>query len=64
MAQMPIELELERDQTTVVGDVDAFIKYLESGQAVRDWYDRIQALTEKCDFFLREHSQEWQHIII
>jgi serine acetyltransferase len=28
-------------ETAVIGDVDAFIDYVESGQALRDWHERI-----------------------
>jgi ATP-dependent helicase/DNAse subunit B len=64
MAVMPIELCLEREETTVVGDIDAFIEYVENGKAKKDWYDRMAAREEERDAFLREHSQVWSHIII
>ena len=64
MFYLPPELALASDETTVVGDIDAFIEYVESGQALRDWHERLAILTEECDAFLREHSHVWSHIII
>ena len=64
MFYLPPELALASDETTVVGDIDAFIEYVESGQALRDWHERLAVLTAECDAFLREHSQVWSHIII
>lgn len=64
MAAMPIELAIVPEDTTIVGDIDAFIDYVENGQALRDWHDRLAAQTEECDAFLREHSHVWSHIII
>ena len=61
---LPPELALASEETTVVGDIDAFIEYVESGQALRDWHERLAILTEECDAFLREHSHVWSHIII
>jgi hypothetical protein len=64
MFYLPPELALASEETTVVGDIDAFIEYVESGQALRDWHERLAILTEECDTFLREHSHVWSHIII
>lgn len=64
MAYLPAELAIEPEDTTVIGDVEAFMEYVESGQALRDWHDRIAALSAECDAFLREHSHVWNHIII
>ena len=38
---LPPELAETLEETTVVGDLDAFIAYLESGQALQDWNERI-----------------------
>jgi len=64
MAYLPAELAIEPEDTTIVGDIDTFIAYVESGQALHDWYERLAALTEECDAFLHEHSHVWSHIII
>jgi hypothetical protein len=40
---LPPELIEHPDDTTVIGDIDAFIEYLESGQALRDWNERLAA---------------------
>ncbi|MGE3540272.1 MAG: hypothetical protein AB7N91_22885 [Candidatus Tectimicrobiota bacterium] len=64
MAYLPAELSVEPEDTTVIGDIEAFMTYVENGQALRDWQDRLVALSEECDAFLREHSHVWSHIII
>ena len=64
MACLPAELAMAPEETTVVGDIDAFIEYLESGQSLRDWHERLAVLTAECDAFLREHSHVWSHIVI
>ncbi len=38
---LPPELLDTLEETTVVGDLDAFIAYCESGQALEDWHERI-----------------------
>jgi hypothetical protein len=38
---LPPELLEEPEDTTVIGDVEAFMDYLDSGQAERDWHERI-----------------------
>jgi hypothetical protein len=49
---LPPELAEEHDDTTVVGDIDAFIAYVESGQAMLDWQERmalrLKELEELC----------------
>ena len=64
MFYLPPEIALTLEETTIVGDIDAFIEYVENGQALRDWHERLAVLTEECDAFLREHSHVWSHIII
>jgi hypothetical protein len=64
MFYLPPELALASEETTIVGDIDTFIEYVESGQALRDWHERLAILAEECDTFLREHSHVWSHIII
>ena len=56
MFYLPPELALASGGDHIVGDIDAFIEYVESGQALRDWHERLAILTEECDAFLREHS--------
>jgi hypothetical protein len=38
---LPPELAEIAEETTVIGDVDAFMEYIESGQALQDWNERI-----------------------
>lgn len=41
--QMPLPPELleEPEETAVIGDLDAFMQYIDSGQAEQDWHERI-----------------------
>ena len=38
---LPSELLEEPEETAVVNDVEAFMDYIDSGQAERDWHERI-----------------------
>ena len=38
---LPWELLDIEEETTVVGDVDALIAHIESGEALQDWCDAI-----------------------
>jgi hypothetical protein len=64
MSHLPTELIEASDETEVIGDIDAFIEYVESGQALRDWHDRLGVIAEEYEVFLREHSHVWSHIVI
>jgi hypothetical protein len=46
---LPPELADTPEDTTVIGDLDAFIDYLESGQALRDWNERIAQRAKELD---------------
>jgi hypothetical protein len=54
---LPPELLEEPEETTVVGDVEAFIAYVESGQALQDWEERLairlRELDELCELPVR-----------
>ena len=60
---LPENLRVVPNETAVVGDVDAFMDYVEDGLALLDWHLRIASVAEECDSFLREHSRVWAHII-
>lgn len=64
MPPLPVDMTYTPEETTVLGDIDAFIAYVESGQALTDWDARISSQTAECDAFLREHGHVWGHIII
>ena len=38
---LPPELAEHPEDTAVVGDLEAFMEYIESGQALHDWNERI-----------------------
>jgi hypothetical protein len=38
---LPPELLEEPEETAVIGDLDAFMQYIDSGQAEQDWHERI-----------------------
>ena len=49
---LPPELEELSEETAVVGDLEAFIDYIECGQAMQDWNERLaQRLKELEELF-------------
>ncbi len=62
--RLPADLNAVSEDTALVGDEDAFIAYLENGQAGRDWDERLLQLKEECDAFLEAHRHVWAHIVI
>ncbi len=38
---LPPELLEVPEETAVIGDIDTFMEYVDSGQAERDWDERI-----------------------
>jgi hypothetical protein len=46
---LPLELLEEPAETTVVGDIEAFIAYVESGQALQDWNARLTARRQELE---------------
>ena len=60
---LPSELLNAMDETTVVGDLDAFMVYLESGQAWQDWKRLHAAAVKELDGFVQARSRSWRHII-
>ena len=44
---LPHELAEIPDDTDVKGDIDAFMEYVESGQAAQDWNERIEKLMDE-----------------
>ena len=60
---LPVVLLNTPDDTTVLGDLDAFIAYVENGQALQDWR-RLQAeAAQELHTFLRVHNHSWRHIV-
>ena len=41
------------NETDVVGDVEAFVDYVECGKALHDWHERLGILFKECDAYLR-----------
>lgn len=50
--------------TDVFGDVDAFIDYIEVGQAWQDWHERLAESAYERELFFREHGRYWRHIVL
>ena len=49
---LPPELAELPEDTAIVGDLEAFIDYIESGQALQDWNERLaQRLKELEELF-------------
>lgn len=49
---LPPELWQEPEDTTVIGDLDLFIEYLESGQAEQDWHELIAIWLRELDHWV------------
>ena len=49
--RLPPELTEHPDDTAVIGDIDTFIEYVESGQAFHDWNTRITATMKELEEF-------------
>lgn len=60
---LPSELLDATDETTVVGDLDAFMVYLESGQAWQDWRRLHATAVKELEYFMQSRSRSWHHII-
>lgn len=54
----------EEEATTVIGDVDAFIEYVESGQARKEWNEKILAVEKGFDEYVKVHPRVWHHIVL
>ena len=50
---LPPELIEEPAETTVVGEVDAFMTYVESGRALKDWQERLDLRLREFDELFR-----------
>ena len=53
-----------QEETAVIGDVDEFMKYVESGRALKEWNEKILALNKDFDEYVKEHAHVWDHILI
>ena len=60
---LPSELLNAMDETTVVGDLDAFMVYLESGQAWQDWRHLHATAVKELEGFIQSRSRSWRHIV-
>jgi hypothetical protein len=60
---LPSKLIDEPDNTAVIGDLDAFMAYVESGQAWQDWRTLQEAARKELDSFLRTRNYYWRHIV-
>jgi hypothetical protein len=60
---LPNELLNAMDETTVIGDLDAFMAYVESGQAWLDWRQLRAMAVKELDGFIQSRSRSWHHIV-
>ena len=60
---LPSELLDATDETTVVGDLEAFMVYLESGQAWQDWRRLHATAVQELEGFMQARSRSWGHIV-
>jgi hypothetical protein len=59
---LPMPLNDETDDTAVIGDLDAFMTYVESGRALQDWHALCKAAAKEMDDFLRTRNRYWRHV--
>ena len=57
---LPTELFDEPDDTVIIGDLDAFMAYLESGQAWHDWHEMCATANQEIDRYIRAHAHTWR----
>ena len=60
---LPPEFLVASDATMVVGDLDAFSAYIETGQAFEDWQACCQAAAREREAFFTANQHLWHHII-
>jgi hypothetical protein len=58
---MPIEIQEMPADTTVMGDIDAFIAYIESGQALNEWQKCHAKARQEIERDLRSHHRLGRH---
>ena len=46
---LPPELAEHPEDTVVLGDIDAFMDYVESGEALEDWNERVAQRLKKLE---------------
>ena len=61
-AQPPPIFYTDQHDTNVIGDVDAFMVYLESGQAFQDWQEQLGSSARERELFFQKNRRFWQHI--
>ncbi len=51
------------DATVVVGDLEAFASYIETGQAFQDWQTCCRIAAREREQFFIENQHLWHHIV-
>ena len=59
----PDELVDEPGDTAMVGDLDAFMSYVENGQALQDWQALRRTANQELEGFLQSRKHTWRHIV-
>ncbi len=52
------------EATTVIGDIDNIVPYIQSGQALCDWRTCLQQIQDEFDAYVIKHKHVWDNIII
>jgi hypothetical protein len=60
---LPNALLNTTDDTTIIGDMEAFMVYIESGQACHDWWQLHAVAMKELDSFIQSRSRSWNHIV-
>lgn len=60
---IPPEFLVASDATMVIGDLDAFSEYIETGQAFEDWQACCRAAAREREAFFIANQHLWRHIV-
>ncbi len=60
---LPPEFLTAPDETMVIGDLEAFSTYIETGQASQDWETCCRAAAREREAFFIANQHLWHHIV-
>ena len=60
---LPFKAHAMSDGTVVVGDLNAFMHYVETGLAYQDWQERCEVAAREREDFFRDNQHFWQQIV-
>ena len=63
MQFLPFKYHAISDDTVVIGDLNAFMQYVDTGLAYRDWQDRCEVAAREREDFFRDNQHFWHQIV-